>query len=171
MPESNTLTSNSPHSFQGTIEINQAADFDIDEPLICSIISRILGDAGFSHGSVSIAIVDDATIHQLNRQYLQHDYATDVLSFVLESDESRGWLEGEVIASFDTARRAAAEYGWQASSELLLYVIHGTLHLTGMDDTDDRLRQQMRDAESRYLSLAGLEHPPEQPGEETTTVA
>ena len=171
MPESNTLTSNSPHSFQGTIDINQAADFEVDEPLICSIISRILGDAGFRHGSVSVAIVDDPAIHQLNRQYLQHDYATDVLSFVLESDESRSWLEGEVIASFETARRTAAEYGWQAASELLLYLIHGTLHLTGMDDAEDRQRQQMREAERRYLSLAGLEHPPEPPGEETTTVA
>ncbi|MGI9515985.1 MAG: rRNA maturation RNase YbeY [Pirellulaceae bacterium] len=171
MPESNTLTSNSPHSFQGAIEINQAADFEIDEPLICSIISRILGDAGFRRGSVSIAIVDDPTIHELNRQYLQHDYATDVLSFVLDRDDTRDWLEGEVIASFETARQMAADYDWAPASELLLYLIHGTLHLTGLEDAGDEQRQQMREAESRYLSLAGLEQPPEEPGEEPTTVA
>ncbi len=169
MPESNTLTSNSPHSFQGSIEINQAADFEIDEPLIGAIISQILADAGIRDGNISIAIVDDDTIHRLNRQFLQHDYATDVLSFVLDADPQRQWLEGEIIASYQTATRMAGEYGWSPSAELLLYLIHGALHLTGMDDASEKQRRQMQEAESRYLLRVGLTRPPDQTGEEPIT--
>ena len=60
---------------------------------------------------VSIAVVDDPTIHELNRRFLQHDYPTDVLSFVLEQQDGR--LEGEVIVSTDTAVAQAGEYGVQ----------------------------------------------------------
>ena len=82
--------------------------------------------------TLNIAIVDDPTIHGLNRQFLDHDYPTDVLSFLLERDG--GSLEGEVIVSPDTAPAGPREFGWSAADELLLYVIHGTLHLVGYDD-------------------------------------
>ncbi len=55
-----------------------------------------------------------------------------MLSFVLEQGE--GFLDGEVVVSAETAQRAAPRFGWSAAEELLLYVIHGTLHLAGYDD-------------------------------------
>ena len=159
MPESNIPTNNNPHSFRGSIEISQESDFEIDEHSIRDTLAAIVSDAGFENGLLSIAIVDDATIHQLNVQYLEHDYETDVLSFLLTSDEKRRWLEGEVIASFDTARRMAEEFGWQPMDELLLYLIHGTLHLTGMDDKTQELRAEMRVAETKYLRRSGRNRP------------
>ena len=63
---------------------------------------------------------------------MNHDWPTDVLSFVLDDDD--GHLEGEVIISADTAAAAAAEVGWPAAAEQLLYVIHGMLHLVGYRD-------------------------------------
>src|SRR5215211_4469736 len=83
---------------------------DFDENLLRQAAEAILADAGVERGSLSIAIVDDPTIHQLNKQYLQHDYPTDVLSFVLEHEADR--LEGEVIVSADTAIRSAAQLNW-----------------------------------------------------------
>jgi len=115
----------------------------------------ILRDAGLASAELSIALVDDAAIHELNRQYLKHDYPTDVLSFVLQCDN--GHLEGEVIASTETARRSAKQLGWAADDELLLYVIHGTLHLVGHDDLAPEPLAAMRVAEARYLALFGLE--------------
>ena len=65
-----------------------------------------------NRAEISIAIVDDQRMHALNRQYLQHDYPTDVLSFVLECDEAAKSLDGEIIASADYAAREAPRYGW-----------------------------------------------------------
>jgi probable rRNA maturation factor len=114
----------------------------------------ILHEAGITSAELSIALVDDFAIHQLNRQFLEHDYPTDVLSFVLECDE--GHLEGEVIVSIETAIRSANQLGWPAEDETLLYVIHGTLHLVGHDDLAPEPNATMRAAEGRYLARFGL---------------
>jgi probable rRNA maturation factor len=138
-----------------TIEIaDEQAIVAFDAGRIRRASEAILLDAGIEHAQLSIAIVDDATIHELNRRYLDHDSPTDVLSFVLEAGS--GQLEGEVIASAETAAREAVNFGWSADDELLLYVIHGTLHLVGHDDRAPESRAAMRQAERRYLALVGL---------------
>ena len=116
---------------------------------------RVLADAGVSDGELSIALVDDAVIQDLNRRYLDHDGPTDVLSFLLERDGQR--LEGEVVVSAETAARSAQGFGWSADDELLLYVIHGVLHLVGFDDQDPQSLAEMRDREAYYLRQFGLE--------------
>ena len=168
MPESNTQSKHSPLDFNGPIEICRQVEFAIDEDSIRNVVSRILSDSGFNNGSISIAIVDDPTIHELNNRYLQHDYETDVLSFVLEFDDQRGWLEGELIVSSDTATRISADYGWPPASELLLYIVHGTLHLIGMEDDTPELKQGMQEQETRYLAEIGLQRPSEHPSQETS---
>lgn len=137
----------------------QTTALDVDPGRMRRAAEAILADAGASDAQLSIAIVDDPTIHELNRRYLGHDDATDVLSFLLERDGAR--LEGEVIVSADTAVRAAARYRWSAEDELLLYVIHGTLHLVGRDDATPDERATMRRDEARYLALFGLSPPAE----------
>jgi probable rRNA maturation factor len=119
----------------------------------------ILEDAGIREAEISIAVVDDARMQALNRQYLEHDYPTDVLSFVLECDETRASLEGQIIVSWEYAEREAPRYGWPADDELLLYVVHGCLHLVGYDDTTPEAQRAMRAAEGKYLRLLGLEPP------------
>jgi probable rRNA maturation factor len=138
-----------------SIPISNAVAHLTDEARIRSAIESILADAQIRHGTISVAIVDDPKIHELNRQFLQHDYTTDVLSFVL--DQSDGCLEGEVIVSIDTAARMAATAGWSVDDELLLYIVHGTLHLVGHDDLDPESRATMRVQERHYLKRFGLE--------------
>lgn len=121
----------------------------VDEERLRSVVRAILAEAGVTLGDISLAIVDDATIHRLNRQYLDHDYPTDVLSFELERQGTR--LEGEIVASGQTAQREAASHGWDAESELLLYVIHGALHLVGYDDQTAEDTKEMRRQEARWL--------------------
>lgn len=103
----------------------------------------------FSSGAIGVRFCDDETIHQINVKHLQHDYPTDVISFPYSDDE--GVLEGELIASLDTAKVNAIDAGWSAAEELLLYVIHGVLHIGGMDDQSDSQRQEMRIAEQAVL--------------------
>ena len=142
-----------------TIEIaddcqKQAHDHNRLKQAIRSIVS----DAGFHSGEISVAIVNDERMHELNRHYLQHDYPTDVLSFVLTRDDDAGSLEGEIIVSAEYAAREAQQYVWQPADELLLYVIHGALHLVGYDDQSPEGRAAMRAAETNYLAQFGLEH-------------
>ena len=140
-----------------TIEI--AADEQphaIDRPRLTKAVRGVLQEAGIQSAEISIAIVTDERMHELNRQYLQHDYPTDVLSFVLEFDEVQKSLDGEIIASSDYAAREAQRYGWTANDELLLYIIHGCLHLVGHDDTTPDAKQAMRAAEKRHLAAFDL---------------
>src|SRR5205085_4358696 len=81
------------------IEISNEHAFPLNEARLKKGVRTVLKDAGIEDGEISIAIVDDAEIHALNRKYLDHDYPTDVLSFVLEEEDGR--LDGEIIASSD----------------------------------------------------------------------
>lgn len=103
--------------------------------------------------TVSISIVDDPTIHRLNQQHLQHDWPTDVISFVFQSGVE---TEGEIIASWDTAQRLSQAAGWRPVDELLLYVLHGLLHLAGLDDVEAEQQQVIRSVENEYLNFAGV---------------
>jgi probable rRNA maturation factor len=142
-----------------TIEIaDEQTAHAVDHARLKKAVRGVLGDAGIRSGEISIAIVDDARMHALNRQYLQHDYPTDVLSFVLDHDEVAGSLDGEIIVSADYAAREAARYGWRTEDELLLYVIHGCLHLAGHDDQTVDGRAKMRAAETEHLARFGLAH-------------
>lgn len=132
---------------------NQHPTQRIDRAIFKQAVQRVLEGEGVSAATISIAIVDDPTMHQLNRQYLQHDYPTDVLSFLLEDDGSR--IEGEIIISADYAAREAEQFAWTAQDEMLLYLIHGTLHLVGYDDLEPELKAEMRDKEREYLALFG----------------
>lgn len=107
---------------------------------------------GLQRLAVSISIVDDPTIQSLNCHHLQHDWPTDVISFEFGSRADSPLIaEGEVIASYDTARRVAPQAGWSTEDELLLYIIHGLLHVTGMDDQQLAEQQAMRAAEQACL--------------------
>ncbi len=141
-----------------TIEIaNQQSAVTIDEDLIRQAVAEILAGERVARGQVSVAVVDDPTIHTLNREHLQHDYPTDVISFLFQAQAES--LDGEVIVSADTARSVAAEMGWPAENELLLYIVHGALHLVGYDDQSDTDRREMRNRERHYLARFGLVPP------------
>ena len=141
-----------------TIEIadQQNAEFDAD-PLIAAI-QMIADDHEIGRAEISVAIVDDPTIRQLNQQYLQHDYETDVISFVLDWNETARALLGQLIVSTDTAAMLAQDVGSTMQEELLLYVIHGMLHLVGYDDKQPAAAIEMRAAEKAYLSRFNIQH-------------
>jgi probable rRNA maturation factor len=128
---------------------NEQSRHAVDEARLIDAARAVMQDSEFSSAAISLAVVDDDTIQELNRRHLDHDYATDVLSFVLEDDGRH--LEGEVILSADTAAAAALEVGTSAEHEQLLYVVHGMLHLVGYRDKSDEEAREMRAAEDRYL--------------------
>jgi probable rRNA maturation factor len=135
---------------------NQQSGHTVDEQQLLTAARRVLADSKFRSATISLAVVDNATIHALNRRFLDHDWPTDVLSFVLE--EREGHLDGELVLSAETAAAAAvAEGNWTAAEEQLLYVIHGVLHLVGYRDHTEADALQMRAAEHFYLRECGVE--------------
>jgi len=98
-------------------------------------------------------VIRDRQMRQVNRESLGHDHPTDVLSFPMAEQPV---LIGEILLSADTARREAAARGHSAYDELLLYAVHGVLHLLGYDDHDPVARRRMRRAERRVLASLGI---------------
>ncbi len=147
------------------IEIaNQQQRLALDEAKIRVAVTAALTYGGYACGELSVAVVDDPTIHEVNRAFLEHDYPTDVISFPLNDPaaEADGHVEGEIVVSTDTAAAQAhrlAFPGWNTEEEFYLYLIHGALHLAGFDDhTEDDLRE-MRDAEVAVLAKIGITAP------------
>jgi probable rRNA maturation factor len=103
---------------------------------------------------LSFVVVDDERMAELHERYADVPGPTDVLSFPLAEDPV---LLGEVVISADTARREAAARGHPAYDELLLYAVHGVMHLVGHDDHDPAQRRRMRSAERRALAALGRE--------------
>ena len=114
----------------------------------------VLEGEGVSEAQISLAFVDNATIHRLNKQFLNHDEPTDVLSFPMSGPSSKK-LEGEVVIGAEVAKVEAEERGHDVGAELALYVVHGLLHLCGYDDHEEDDIGRMREREARYLRELG----------------
>jgi probable rRNA maturation factor len=139
-----------------------------DEAGLRRAMTHTLTREGVRQADLSVAIVDDPEIHRVNREFLHHDFPTDVISFLL-SDLPSGrpgnpwpddWpLEGELVISASTAALNAPQHGWSPGAELILYAVHGLLHLCGYDDLTDDARPLMRIRERELLTELGLLDP------------
>ena len=121
----------------------------LPEPLLAEAVRTVLADHGIAVAQVNLLLVDDAAIRELNRRFLNHDWATDCITFPLERSDHA--LEGEIVVSTQTACRQAPQYGLTPAEELLLYVIHGALHLVGYEDTSEAARAEMECRQQEYL--------------------
>ncbi len=134
---------------------NQQSTLTVETGRIERAITAVLEGESIPDAVINVALVDNATIHQTNRQFLQHDYPTDVITFPW--DEPEGPLTGDIMISAEMANQVAADHGWSAEDELLLYAIHGTLHLTGHDDQSDQDRAAMQERETHYLKRLNVD--------------
>ncbi len=142
------------------LEIINAQDFfEVDSDLVLALCEAIFDDANITSGKLGVVLVDSDTIQQYNRDFLNHDYATDVISFPLEDRREDGYLEAEVLACTEVAQDRAAEFGWSQEEEILLYIVHGVLHLVGFDDQTPEGREEMRRKEKEYLGRFGMNVP------------
>jgi probable rRNA maturation factor len=121
-------------------------------------LARAMAAAGVASSELSLALVDDDVIHDLNRRWRGVDRPTDVLSFAQQEGEGgSGGALGDVVISVETARRqAAAVAGRQLDDELLHLAVHGLAHLLGYDHATRREERVMFgwEAELRAQALA-----------------
>ena len=104
---------------------------------------RRLGDIGYM-------FVDDEKILEVNREYLGHDYYTDVITFDYDEDDV---VSGDIVISLDTVRSNAELFGKEYDDELHRVIIHGILHLCGINDKGPGEREIMEAAENKALAL------------------
>lgn len=127
----------------------------VDGRALVATAKKLLAAAGEPSSSLSLTLVDDAAIRELNRDHRGKDKATDVLSFSLVENGSASAerLLGDVVISIETARRQASEYDASLQDELYRLLIHGILHVLGHDHERADERRVMVAAE-RCLATA-----------------
>ena len=128
---------------------------ELDRGRLRDIARAVLQSEQISDYEISLAFVDNPTIHRLNKRFLDHDEPTDVLSFPL-SDPSSKKLAGELVIGVEVAQEQAQTRGHDVQAELALYVIHGLLHLCGYDDKSEKSAKEMREKEREYLKALAL---------------
>jgi probable rRNA maturation factor len=126
-------------------------DLDRFEDLARGICKRF----NVKKAAISIAIVDDDTITQINTKFLNHKTQTDVISFDLSdsTDEPKNF---ELVVNAEQAVRQAEKRGHSTEAELALYITHGLLHNLGFDDADPQFAQKMHSTEDEILQQAGF---------------
>lgn len=101
-------------------------------------------------GEISYLFCDDKKILEINRQYLQHDFYTDIITFDYTDNKT---IAGDITISLDTVRSNSQQYQTEYAEELNRVIIHGILHLCGLDDHTDSDKKAMREAENTALLL------------------
>ncbi|MBR4860459.1 MAG: rRNA maturation RNase YbeY, partial [Alphaproteobacteria bacterium] len=120
------------------------------EKIVSALDSLAMPDA-----EVSIVLIDDAEIHELNREYRGKDNPTNVLSFELGDDV----LLGDIYISLDTVTREAVEQKKSVAEHTAHMVVHGVLHLLGYDHLDDNQAKKMEAKEIKTLAALGIKNP------------
>ncbi|MCL6547836.1 MAG: rRNA maturation RNase YbeY [Alicyclobacillus sp.] len=158
---------NEPRGGKLTVDLDVRTRLPEGEDLGEAFVRRVL-EAAAVHlgewGEVSVSLVGDEEIHQLNREYRGVDRPTDVLSFpLLEGEEDpepmvpgQPRLLGDIVVSVPTAVRQADAYGHSLQRELGFLLVHGFLHLLGFDHADEASEREMFALQEQVLAGVGL---------------
>ena len=113
-------------------------------------IKAVAATYGKRVGEVGYMFVDDEKILEVNREYLGHDYYTDIITFDYDEGDV---INGDIVISLDTVRSNAEQLGKPYDEELHRVIIHGILHLCGINDKGKGEREMMEAAENKALQL------------------
>lgn len=128
---------------------------DIYLPRLKKLVKVICNRFKLSKATISIAIVDDAQIRKLNKQFLNQDFPTDCLSFNLSNNGTSSVKSFELVVNAEMAIRQANQRGHSSEAELALYITHGLLHNLGFDDSTQSQAKKMHDTEDEILRQLG----------------
>jgi len=113
-------------------------------------IREVAATYGRKVGDVGYLFCDDEKILEVNREYLQHDYYTDIITFDYDEDDI---INGDLVISLDTVRTNAELFNKTYEEELYRVIIHGILHLCGINDKGPGEREIMEAAENKALAM------------------
>lgn len=118
------------------------------------LMQRWIAEVAAAHsrklGDIAYIFCDDEKIIEVNRQFLNHDYFTDIITFDYSTGKK---ISGDIFISLDTVRTNAEQFGATYDNELLRVIIHGILHLCGINDKGPGEREIMEAEENKALSM------------------
>lgn len=138
--------------------INKTSE-EIDIAFYENLLKHFLEDLEVSEAILSIILVDNKEIHEINKTYRNKDYPTDVISFALEDDKtmiSPVRVLGDIFISLDKAHEQAEAYGHSFKRELSFLMIHGLLHLLGYDHESKEEEEIMFSLQRKELEKYGI---------------
>jgi rRNA maturation RNase YbeY len=123
---------------------------DIKRRATTAWIKAVAASYGKKIGEIGYLFTDDEKILEVNQQYLGHDFYTDIITFDYVEGNT---LNGDIVISLDTVRSNAEQQGTQYDEELHRVIIHGILHLCGLNDKGPGEREMMEAAENKALAM------------------
>ena len=123
---------------------------DIKKRETSAWIKKVAATYGKKCGEIAYIFCNDEKILEVNKEYLQHDYYTDIITFDYSEEDS---ISGDLFISLDTVRSNSEMLGVGYEQELYRVIIHGILHLCGIDDKGEGEREIMEAAENKALSM------------------
>jgi probable rRNA maturation factor len=129
---------------------SEDVDFDLPRPLKTKKwIKNTSKSEGYEISDLNYIFCSDEYLLEINKQYLDHDYFTDIITF--DNSEEDNVLEGDIYISVDRVRENAETFHADFETEMRRVLVHGLLHLMGYEDSDESLKKAMRGKEDEYL--------------------
>jgi probable rRNA maturation factor len=119
-----------------------------DSKICLKLIDKVIRSKKKLPGDLSFIITTDDKLIKINREFLDHDYYTDVIAF---NNNEEKIVNGEVYISFDTVKKNAHNYNVSLRNEMVRVMVHGTLHLLGYKDLSNKEKEKMRKEEDKWL--------------------
>lgn len=131
------------------LSVNVGKKIKMNKSVVHLLIKAVKKELLFTVNYLEINFVDNSYIHELNIEYLGHDYTTDIITFNYSGENHN--LDGEIFISIDEAKINARKYKVKLNDELLRLVIHGILHLIGYDDIKSSDKRVMKRQENNLV--------------------
>lgn len=135
---------------KGQVHISVQKKSAIKAADLRAVVRQMQTLLGFDLKELTISLIDDKSIHQVNREYLKHDFPTDIITFDYTEIDNM-YLDGELLISYETAAVNAKKFNVTIENEITRLVIHGVLHLLGFDDTTPSKKRIMKNKENTIL--------------------
>lgn len=128
---------------------NEDVDFTLaDKNLITHWIIDTIKNENHNPGEINFIFTSDKYLLHINKQYLSHNYFTDIITFNYCHDKT---ISGDIFISIETVENNSTRFGVTFKDEILRVIIHGVLHLIGYNDQSDEEKELMRKKENEYL--------------------
>lgn len=119
-------------------------------------LKEVAASEGYRLGEVNYIFCSARRLLEMNRQFLGHDYYTDIITFDYSDLKGEGIIHGDIYIDVETVADNARQYGATRLEEMRRVVVHGVLHLCGQKDKTPRANAQMHRKEDKYLKLWSL---------------
>ncbi len=138
------------------LSVSTSKNIKVEKKIIHSLIANLSSKLSFKLESLSINFVDAEYLLNINKDYLNHNFNTDIITFNYSGSNSL--LDGELFISVDEAINNSLKFKVTLDSEIIRLVIHGILHLLGFDDEETSKKRKMKKEEDFYTELFEKEY-------------